>query len=219
VDAADCAAVALELLHCASLVHDDLPAFDGAELRRGRPAVHRVFGEAIAILAGDALIVGAFDVAARAPAHVAGELVALLARASGTPIGMAAGQAWESEPSVDLERYHRAKTASLFEAATRAGALAKGYDPEPWAALGRDIGDAYQVADDILDATARPEVLGKPTGQDEALGRPSAARELGLDRSLAHCRARIERAMASIPPCPGRAELRAFVAEVLVRAR
>lgn len=218
VDAADRAAVALELLHCASLVHDDLPAFDGSDLRRGRPAVHRAFGEAIAILAGDALVVGAFEVAARAPAHIAGALVALLARASGAPSGMAAGQAWESEPTVDLQRYHRAKTAGLFEAATRAGAIAKGVDPEPWAALGRDIGEAYQVADDILDATARPEALGKPAGQDDALGRPSAARELGLDASAARFRERIERALASIPPCPGQAELRAFVAEIFHRA-
>jgi geranylgeranyl diphosphate synthase type II len=217
-DAAAPAAVALELLHCASLVHDDLPAFDGADLRRGRPAVHRAFGEATAILVGDALVIGAFEAAARAPARVARELVALLARASGAPHGMTAGQAWEGEPSVDLARYHRAKTAGLFEAATRAGAIAAGHDPDPWADLGRNIGEAYQIADDILDATARPEAIGKPSGRDAALGRPNATRALGLDAASARWRARVESALASIPVCPGRADLRAWVAEMLHRA-
>ena len=117
------AACALELLHCASLVHDDLPCFDDAETRRGKPSVHRTFGEAVAVLTGDALIVLAFDTIARAscvaPAQL-GMLIMALARAAGSPHGLAAGQAWESERSIRLDQYHRAKTGSLFVAATNA---------------------------------------------------------------------------------------------------
>lgn len=213
----DGAAIGLELLHCASLVHDDLPAFDGADLRRGRPTVHRAFGEAIAVLVGDALVIGAFEAAGRVPSLAGGQLVALLAQASGAPRGMVVGQAWESEPGVDLGRYHRAKTAGLFEAATRAGAIVGGHDPEPWAALGCSIGEAYQIADDILDATSEEEAIGKPTGRDAALDRPSAMRELGLEAASALLQERIERALASIPACPGRAELHTLVLEMLHR--
>ncbi|MEM1414049.1 MAG: polyprenyl synthetase family protein, partial [Myxococcota bacterium] len=113
---------ALELLHCASLAHDDLPCFDDADLRRGRPSVHRAYGVSTAVLAGDALILKAFEVVAKA-GHVAPHrlpaLMTLLAEAAGPARGLVAGQAWEAEPEVDVAKYHQAKTGALFVAATR----------------------------------------------------------------------------------------------------
>lgn len=133
----DAAAVAIELLHCASLVHDDMPAFDDADLRRGRPTVHKAYGEPLALLAGDGLIVMAFQVLARAGASHPQRLASLLGVVSdgvGAPDGIVAGQAWECESRVDLGRYQRAKTGALFVASTCAGALAAGADPQAGAA-------------------------------------------------------------------------------------
>jgi geranylgeranyl diphosphate synthase type II len=210
------AACAVELLHCASLVHDDLPCFDGADTRRGKPSVHHAFGEPIAVLAGDALIVAAFEsLAACATNSVAvGRLPGLLAivgRGCGAPMGICAGQAWESEPTVDLSRYHRAKTGSLFVAATTAGAASAGVEAAPWAGLGEAIGEAYQVADDIQDAIAEPDALGKPCHQDEALHRPSAVAELGVEGAASRLRSLIEQTLASIPACAGRDQLQQLV--------
>ena len=126
---ADATAVALELLHCASLVHDDLPCFDNAATRRGRPSVQAAFGEPLAVLAGDALIVLAFQTLAAAGAQSPGRMAALIttvASATGMPFGIVAGQAWECEPRVALSDYQRAKTGALFAAATAAGAQAAG---------------------------------------------------------------------------------------------
>ena len=208
------AAAAIELLHCASLVHDDLPCFDDAPLRRGRPSVHRAFGERLAVLAGDALIVLAFQslaaAAARAPQRLAA-LVALVAGGVGMPRGIAAGQAWECEPQVRLREYQRAKTGALFAAATGAGALAAGADARPWLALGEALGEAYQVADDIRDVVASVQLLGKPVGRDLALGRPSMAREHGLDGAIAQFARLIGSAIDAVPACPGAADLRALV--------
>ncbi|MGF1455437.1 MAG: polyprenyl synthetase family protein, partial [Alphaproteobacteria bacterium] len=153
-DLSEAAACAVELLHCASLVHDDLPCFDDADTRRGRPSVHRAYGEPLAVLAGDGLIVLAFETLARAGVADPARLVPLLLTiggAVGMPHGITAGQAWESEPDVKLETYQRAKTGALFAAATMVGAAAAGVDPAPWRTLGAKIGEAYQVADDILD--------------------------------------------------------------------
>jgi geranylgeranyl diphosphate synthase type II len=118
------AATSLELLHCASLVHDDLPCFDDANLRRGKPAVHRAFGEPIAVLAGDALIMLAISTLVKAAPSAPEKLAPILAvvtRAIGMPHGIIAGQAWESEPNVDVDVYHKSKTAALFVAACSAG--------------------------------------------------------------------------------------------------
>lgn len=126
------AAASIELLHCASLVHDDLPCFDAAETRRGLPTVHCAYGERLAVLAGDAMIVLAFETLSRACPAVPTRLPGLLltvGRAVGAPSGIAAGQAWECEAAVDLALYHRAKTGALFVAAAEAGALAAGGDP------------------------------------------------------------------------------------------
>lgn len=210
----DAAAAAIELLHCASLVHDDLPCFDDAATRRGVPSVHRAFGERLAVLAGDALIVVAFQAlgaaAGAAPARLA-RLLTTIARGVGMPNGIAAGQAWECEPRVALSDYQRAKTGALFAAATAAGAEAAGADAAPWRALGEWLGEAYQVADDIRDVAADPAWLGKPTGRDVALCRPSAARELGLDGAVQHFDRLVAHAIEAIPACAGASRLRALV--------
>ena len=210
----DAVAASLELLHCASLVHDDLPCFDDAALRRGTPSVHAAFGERLAVLAGDALIVAAFETlaagATRTPARLAA-LVATVAASVGRPFGIAAGQAWECEPRCVLTDYHRAKTGALFAGATVAGAQAAGADASPWRALGESLGEAYQAADDIRDVVSDPLTLGKPVGRDEALGRPSIARELGLHEAIRQFDRLVADASASIPDCPGAPYLRALV--------
>ncbi len=202
----EAAAAAIEFLHCASLVHDDLPCFDAAATRRGKPSLHMTFGEPLAVLAGDALIVLAFDglarAGARAPRRLSGLLSAIV-RGVGMPTGIVAGQAWESEPFTPVESYHRAKTGALFVAATTAGALAAGADPTPWRFVGEQLGGAYQIADDLLDALSAPEDCGKPTGRDVALQRPSLVRELGVRGAYDRLKACIEAAVAAIPACDG----------------
>ncbi|MFN3970439.1 MAG: polyprenyl synthetase family protein [Gemmobacter sp.] len=210
----DAAAAALELIHCASLVHDDLPCFDDADTRRGKATVHRAYGEPLAVLTGDSLIILAFDTLAGCPdtdARRALGLVRVLAARSGMPGGICAGQGWESEETVDLRAYHRAKTGALFVAATQMGALAAGHDPEPWEELGARIGEAFQVADDLRDALYDAETLGKPAGQDAIHARPSAVTEMGVQGAIRHLRDILAGAISSIPSCPGEAMLAAMV--------
>lgn len=211
---ADRAAAALEIMHCASLVHDDLPAFDDADMRRGKPSVHRAFSEPLAVLTGDSLIVLAFETIARGPGTDparALELVLTLAKRTGMPLGICAGQGWESESSVDLSAYHLAKTGALFMAATEMGAIAGGQDAEPWAELGARIGEAFQVADDLRDALMDEASLGKPAGQDDLHGRPNAVTQLGVEGATARLRDILAGAIASIPSCPGEAALAQMV--------
>lgn len=209
----DAAACAIEFMHCASLVHDDLPCFDDADLRRGVPTVHKAFGEPLAVLAGDALILLSFQtlgLLAHAPQRLA-LLIMTLSRAVGAPAGIIAGQAWECEPKIDLRHYHRAKTGALFGAAAIAGAAAVGADAEPWRMLGETLGEAYQAADDIRDACAEPEEIGKPIGKDLELGRPNAVIELGLSGAVERLGQLVDQAIASIPPCKGADSLKALV--------
>ncbi|QGU31815.1 polyprenyl synthetase family protein [Thermochromatium tepidum] len=213
--AADAAAVAIELLHCASLVHDDLPCFDDSPLRRGLPSVHCAFGEPLAVLAGDALIILAFEHLARVLADSPERLAPLLltiGRSVGMPYGITAGQAWECEPQVSVADYHRAKTGSLFTAATAAGALVAGADAAAWSIVGDKIGEAYQVADDLRDVAASAQEVGKPVGRDAVLNRPSAAGELGIDGAIARLRDLVKEAIDAIPACAGRDQF----AEVLM---
>jgi geranylgeranyl diphosphate synthase type II len=208
------AASSIELLHCASLVHDDLPCFDDAAMRRGRPSIHKAFGERIAVLTGDALIVLAFQAIARAADNTAsrlGSLITIVARAVGSPIGIAAGQAWECEPEIALGPYQRAKTGALFAAATAAGACASGYEPSAWYLLGERIGEAYQIADDIRDVVSSEHELGKPTGRDQALGRPNAVHRLGIGSAIERLEELVESAIQAIPECPGALDLRAHI--------
>ncbi|NBE09050.1 polyprenyl synthetase family protein [Paragemmobacter ruber] len=210
----DAAAAALELIHCASLVHDDLPCFDDADIRRGKPTVHRAYGEPVAVLTGDSLIVLAFEVLARAAGdhpRRAVELIRVLAQRTGMPGGICAGQGWESEAEVNLAAYHRAKTGALFIAATQMGAIAAGQEAEPWEELGARIGAAFQVADDLKDALLTEAEMGKPAGQDAAHARPSAVRELGVQGAVRHLKDILGGAIASIPSCPGEAMLAAMV--------
>jgi geranylgeranyl diphosphate synthase type II len=214
--AADSAATALELLHCASLVHDDLPCFDNAATRRGRASVNRAFGERLAVLAGDALIVLAFQTLGMANMrHEArrAALVTLIARCVGTPGGIVAGQAWECESRIALDAYHRAKTGALFAGATGAGAIAAGADPDAWMPLGERLGEAYQLADDIRDVLASGETLGKPAGQDARLGRPNAIAQWGVSESVRRFQQAIDHAAHAIPASPGR-----MVLESIIRA-
>ncbi|MCE6960417.1 polyprenyl synthetase family protein [Cereibacter sphaeroides] len=210
----DAAAVALELMHCASLVHDDLPCFDDAEIRRGKPTIHRAYNEPLAILTGDSLIIMAFEVLSRAAGSDpkrAVHLITALAVRSGMPMGICAGQGWESESQINLSAYHRAKTGALFIAATQMGAAAAGYEPEPWEELGSRIGEAFQVADDLRDALCDAETLGKPAGQDEIHHRPNAVREYGVDGAMKRLKDILGGAIASIPSCPGEAMLAEMV--------
>ena len=173
-------ACALELIHTYSLIHDDLPALDNDDLRRGRPTCHKVFGDAMAILAGDALLTLAFEVLAKlddVDAERRIELVRELATASGTVGGMIGGQVNDIEgegkhPTAELlESIHRAKTGALLRASVRMGAIYAGADADQLAALtsfGEHIGLAFQIVDDILDVEQSSEALGKTAGKDAA---------------------------------------------------
>ena len=199
-------------LHCASLVHDDLPCFDDADTRRGKPSVHAHFGAPIAVLAGDALIVLAFETLAReVEAGKLAALIGIVAAAVGAPRGIVSGQAWECEAAVPLVDYHAAKTGALFVGATMAGAASAGVDPEPWRTLGQKIGEAYQVADDLRDVLCTADELGKPIGQDAARVRPNAAAQLGVAGAKARLETLVEAAANAIPACPRRAELCAAI--------
>jgi geranylgeranyl diphosphate synthase type II len=210
----DAAAAALELMHCASLVHDDLPCFDDADLRRGKPSVHRAYSEPLAVLTGDSLIILAFEILARAAAHSpdrAVRLIRTLSHQSGMPNGICAGQGWESEAKIDLSAYHRSKTGALFIAATQMGAIAAGQDEEPWFELGARIGEAFQVADDLRDALFDSETLGNPVGQDDLHGRPNAVAQLGVEGATKRLKDILGGAISSIPSCPGEAKLAEMV--------
>ena len=208
------AASAIELMHCASLVHDDMPAFDNADTRRGRSTVHKEYGEPLALLAGDALIVMAYQVLLNAGHPYPDRLLALMQNMSagvGLPSGIVAGQGWECESKADLGQYQRAKTGALFVASTCAGALSCAHDAQPWIALGANLGEAYQVADDIRDVMGHSQDYGKPIGQDALHARPSAASALGLGGAVDHFESLMEAAVASVPACTCRDMLQQLV--------
>ncbi len=210
----DAGAAAIEMLHCASLIHDDLPCFDDAATRRGKPSLHRAFDEPLALLAGDALIVLAFQTLAAAACGASDRLplvLSVVSNAVGMPNGIVAGQAWEGEPDAKLAEYHRAKSGALFAGSTMAGAAAAGHDPSSWATLGLRIGEAYQVVDDIRDVTGDAKALGKPIGQDAALGRPNAVDELGMEGAVARFNGLVAEAVGSMPAVRGRDMLRALI--------
>jgi geranylgeranyl diphosphate synthase type II len=209
LDAQADVAAAIELLHCASLVHDDLPCFDDAALRRGRPSVHAAFGEELAVLAGDGLIVLAFETiaSARISPVLVPRLIRCVARGVGAGGGLVAGQAWESEQNVGLRTYHKAKTGALFEAGARLGALLAGPDTGSWARadswgeFGARLGEAYQVADDLRDTLDDEASLGKPVGQDMAHDRPNACLTLGIEGALERLRNLLDQAVEAMPTC------------------
>ncbi len=187
--AAERAAVAIELVHGYSLVHDDLPAMDDDVLRRGQPTAHVKFGEAMAILAGDALLTRAFGVLAEAPAKLAGALAAELAAGSGAA-GMIAGQVADMGLSLvakgleGVQYIHARKTAALIRAAARMGGLCGGADERSLSALSDwslAVGLAFQMMDDLLDVTASADEMGKTPGKDADAGKHSAVAVVGVD--------------------------------------
>lgn len=212
--AATAAASAIELLHCASLVHDDLPCFDNAQTRRGKTSVHIEFGEEIALLVGDGLIVNAFETLARGTQHapdLAAPLMSTIAKAVGSPYGLVAGQAWESEPEINISAYHRAKTASLFTGAVASGALSSRGNPLDWYALADALGAAYQVADDLYDALDETSSMGKPAGQDALNGKPNVVAERGVEGALKQLHSLVLKAADAVPDCRGADMLRAMI--------
>jgi geranylgeranyl diphosphate synthase, type II len=204
------AACALEYVHTYSLVHDDLPAMDDEDLRRGQPTCHKVYGEALAILAGDALQAEAFSLAGQGPEPVRVALCRELAEAAGAQ-GMVGGQ-WldiaEDRPAEVsyLTRLHRLKTGALLRAACRMGALAAGGDEATLARAaeyGEAVGLAFQIADDVLDVTGDEATLGKPAGGDAAAGRYTFPAVLGLEASRSLAAQQVEKAVAAVEPLEG----------------
>ena len=206
------AGAALEMIHCYSLVHDDLPAMDDDDLRRGRPTAHKAFDEATAILSGDALLTYAFDVTADAETHpdpqVRAALVLALARASGLG-GMAGGQALDLEAERKTEPHtaefvlqmQSMKTGALLLYAVEAGAILGGASATEREALlryGRALGAAFQVADDILDAESDTETLGKAAGKDAGRNKATLVAALGLDAAKARRDALAAEAQAAL---------------------
>ncbi len=208
LSALDRAAAAVELIHSYSLVHDDLPAMDDDDLRRGKPTCHRAYDEATAILVGDALQSLAFELLCEGalPAGRRLEMVRVLAAASGSR-GMAGGQALDigavgREMSLpELENMHIHKTGALIRASVRLGALAAGADGTRSRRLDRyakAVGLAFQVQDDILDVVAETEVLGKTRGKDAAAGKPTYTRLLGLDGAREKAAELVEEALEAL---------------------
>jgi geranylgeranyl diphosphate synthase, type II len=204
-------ACAFELVHTYSLVHDDLPAMDDDDLRRGRPTCHVKFGEATAILTGDALQALAFQTLAEDEALDAAlrvRLVAELARAAGTPSGMVAGQAHDLAAEArrdvggeELERIHRRKTGALIAAAARAGALVAGAAPaevEAVTLFAYDLGLLFQITDDLLDVTASADDLGKTPGKDARVGKATYPALYGLEAARARAVEVFGRACAAL---------------------
>jgi len=203
------AACSIEMVHTYSLIHDDLPAMDNDDLRHGKPSCHRAFGEAMAILAGDALLTEAFAVLATgvADAAKARRLAAELAGAAGAP-GMVGGQAAdlaaERQGSCDerlLDIIHRTKTARMIEAAAVMGAIVAGageHYERSLRAYGAHLGMAFQIADDILDATASTQALGKTAGKDAAAGKLTYVKCYGLAAACDRARAEADRAVDAL---------------------
>jgi geranylgeranyl diphosphate synthase type II len=221
------AAAAIELIHTFSLVHDDLPAMDDDDLRRGRPTNHKVFGDALAILAGDAMTTLAFQLLATdAPPNLVPVLVNELAHAAG-PEGMIGGQVLDMQsqnlslPLPDLQRLHQMKTGALLTCACRLGAICA-YAPNATLAAvtnyARHLGLAFQIVDDLLDATSTPEQLGKATHKDAARGKNTYPALLGIDGARQEASRQITAALEMLSPLPPQADgLRALARFVIER--
>jgi geranylgeranyl diphosphate synthase, type II len=230
------AACALELVHTYSLIHDDLPAMDDDDLRRGRPTCHKEFDEATAILAGDGLLTLAFEIVARevSPGSAALRCVQVLAEAAG-PAGMVAGQMADLQAEgrteghhvertlAALESIHRRKTGALLRAPLRMGAIIAGAPASHADALdvyGKAVGLAFQIVDDLLDIQGDETKLGKRVGKDSELGKWTYPRFLGVDGSRRRAQQLAEEAVAALEPLGPRAEiLRSLALALLERDR
>jgi geranylgeranyl diphosphate synthase, type II len=223
-------ACTLELIHTYSLIHDDLPALDNDDLRRGVPTCHKVFGDAIAILAGDALLTLAFQVLAQmdcaADRKVA--LIAELSTAAGTVGGMIGGQVCDLEgegedpDAVLLDTIHRAKTGALLRASLRMGAIYAGADPDQLRALscyGEHVGLAFQIIDDLLDVEQSSEALGKTAGKDAEQRKITFPAVYGLEQSRAMAEEERLAAHLALQPFDERAERLRELADFIVHRR
>jgi geranylgeranyl diphosphate synthase type II len=223
------AACALELIHTYSLIHDDLPALDNDDLRRGRPTCHKVFGDAMAILAGDALLTLAFEVLSKLESVDACrrvELIRELSTAAGTVGGMIGGQVNDIEgegqvPTAPLlESIHRAKTGALLRASVRMGAIYAGADSGQLAALtgfGEHVGLAFQIVDDVLDVEQSSEALGKTAGKDAAQKKITFPAVYGIERSREMAEQERLEAHRALQPFDDRAERLRELADLIVR--
>lgn len=216
-------ACALECVHCYSLVHDDLPAMDNDDLRRGLPTVHRKFDEATAILAGDALLTFAFEILARAQEPVA--LIVGLATSAGEH-GMVGGQMHDIEAETkgfsslaEISAMQRMKTGALFEFACTSGALMAGVDAAALKLYADHIGLAFQITDDILDVESTPDALGKATQKDGAKGKATFVSFLGLEGAKVEAARLVEQAIASVQIYGAKAENLIGAANFIVSRR
>jgi len=218
---------ALEMLHTYSLIHDDLPALDNDDLRRGRPTCHKVFGEAIAILAGDALQTQAYETLARlqCPAESRVRIIEEIARGTGTVDGMIGGQvvdleAEHTKPDLTMLEYiHSAKTAALITASVVSGGLYAGaHEPEveKLRSFGQSIGLAFQIVDDVLDVTQTSEQLGKTAGKDTAAEKATYPALFGIDESLKKADGLVQTADAALESFGSRAKSLKSLAQFLV---
>jgi len=223
-------AATLEMLHTYSLIHDDLPALDNDDLRRGRPTCHKAFGEAIAILAGDALQTQAYEVLSRiaCPPERQMQIIEEIARATGTVDGMIGGQVVDLEAEYSkpdlamLEYIHRAKTAALITASVVTGGLFAGAGVEDVTKLrnfGQNIGLAFQIVDDVLDVTQTSEQLGKTAGKDTAAEKVTYPALFGIDESLRKADDLVEGACSSLDSFGQRAETLKALALFLVQRK
>jgi geranylgeranyl diphosphate synthase, type II len=223
-------ACALEFIHTYSLIHDDLPALDNDDLRRGKPTCHKKFNEATAILAGDALLTLAFETLANAPIEPARRVAILshVAASAGTVNGMVGGQVADIEAEgrsiapAELEYIHRSKTAALIRASVAAGAIGGGADDkdvEHLKRFGETIGWAFQVVDDILDVEESSASLGKTAGKDIAQKKATYPSIYGLEKSRQFAKELEDRAMAEIAPYGERASRLRELADMIVHRR
>jgi geranylgeranyl diphosphate synthase type II len=208
---------AIEMIHTYSLIHDDLPALDNDDLRRGKPTCHVAFGEAIAILAGDALQTRAFEVLSglQCPPEATTQIIGLIANATGTVDGMIGGQVLDLEsehlkPTPELvEAIHRAKTGALIRVSVVTGGVYAGATADDVVRLnrfGRKAGLAFQIVDDVLDMTVDSAQLGKTAGKDEATEKATWPAVYGVDQSLRDAAQLIEEAFAALEPYGSRAD-------------
>ncbi len=202
-------AAALECIHCYSLVHDDLPAMDNDDVRRGQPTTHKKFDEATAILAGDGLLTLAFEIAAGAGPHI----VKALAKAAG-PDGMVGGQMLDIEAEtlgfksiIEISNMQRMKTGALFDFACAAGPLMAGADATALLRYSRAIGLAFQIADDVLDVEATSEAIGKATQKDRTKGKATFVDLLGLDGAKAEAQKLVAEAISALEPYGAKADI------------
>jgi geranylgeranyl diphosphate synthase, type II len=221
---------AIEFIHTYSLIHDDLPALDNDDLRRGKPTCHKMFGEALAILAGDALLTLAFETLAKAPVDPACRVrvIAEIGAAAGTVNGMVGGQVADIEAerkpadAAGLEYIHRSKTAALIRASIVAGAIAGGAnddDIDHLGGFGENIGWAFQVVDDVLDVEESSESLGKTAGKDQAQQKATYPALYGLEKSHAIATKLEAKALGELAPFGKRADNLRALAKYLVARR